>query len=453
MAVCRRQTSKGKTKEYHYAFMVDGKRYRGVCKGCTTLRAAEAYEAQLRETTYEAAKSKTVKELVETFRNELTGGTHVALAAAFDLYLKKPTKRVAGTLQTARNRSYWNDFTGFMAACYPEVKKLADVQRRHAEEYIMLLRTSGAFDKTVTYTQGNRVLHYQPKNDQLSSRTVNARHKAVKAVFSRLAEDAGLVANPFEIPTLENNTASRNAFTLEELKLIGEKMTMPYIRPLFTIGLCTGLTVGDICLLKWSEISGSWITNKQRRKTKVALEIPILPPLAAFLNEQRAYTGSGEYVCPELAAMYQTNSSGVFYRVKEFLESLGIRTTLKIEGRSRSVSNNAAHAMRHTFAYLAGVYNIPQTIVQSVLGHMTPEMTALYQQHAQREEKERFFRQMPNVLGIAVHSDNAGNVTSAEVPLLPMVSPAREALKQLIDTLPDEKVRALLDRLESGRLF
>ena len=107
---------------------------------------------------------------------------------------------------------------------------------------------------------------------------------------------------------------------------------------------------------------------------------------------------------------------------------------------------------RH-FAHLAGVYNIPQTIVQSVLGHMTPEMTALYQQHAQREEKERFFRQMPNVLGIAVHSDNAADVMSAEVQLLPPVSPERERLKQLIDTLPDEKVQELLDRLESGQLF
>ena len=57
------------------------------------------------------------------------------------------------------------------------------------------------------------------------------------------------------------------------------------------------------------------------------------------------------------------------------------------------------HAMRHTFAYLAGVYSVPQPIVQSVLGHMSPEMTALYQKHASREAKVKFMQQMPNVLG------------------------------------------------------
>ena len=71
-------------------------------------------------------------------------------------------------------------------------------------------------------------------------------------------------------------------------------MTMPYTKPIFIIGLCTGLTLGDICLLKWSEIDGNWITNKRRRKTGTALEIPILPPLANFLNEQHPLTSSGE---------------------------------------------------------------------------------------------------------------------------------------------------------------
>jgi len=212
---------------------------------------------------------------------------------------------------------------------------------------------------------------------------------------------------------------------------------MPYTRPIFTVGLCTGLTLGDICLLKWSEISGNWITDKRRRKTGVSLEIPILPPLAAFLDEQRSRTGNGEYVAPELAKMYEENPSGVFYRVKEFLESIGIKTTSQIEGRSRAVSTKAAHAMRHTFAYLAGVYNIPQPIVQGVLGHMSPEMTALYQRHAQREQKEKFFKQMPNVLGVS---------TAAAPAALPQITaePEREELRKLADSLPIETIRMML---------
>ena len=435
---------RGKTGKYHYQFVKDKKLYSGVCEGCATKREAEAYEKRIRETVIKAAGQKPVKAIVEVFRDELSGGHPVSLAEAFDAYLMKPTRRKPGEHQIVRNRTYWRDFVAFMGTRHPDITTLANVQKRHAEEYIMLLRNSGAFLKEVVYQQGKKELRYTPKNDQLSARTINARHKAIKAVFSRLADDAGLAGNPFNIPTLEGTTTHRDAFSDEELKRIGEAMTMPYTRPLFTIGLCTGLTTGDICLLKWREISGNWIANKRREKTGTSLEIPILPPLAAFLDEQRERTGDGEYVCPELAEMYTTNPSGVFYRVKKFLGSIGIATSSKVDGRSRSVSTKAAHAMRHTFAYLAGVYNIPQPIVQGVLGHMTPEMTALYQCHARREQKEKFFRQMPNVLGVS---------TSRALPPTAMIEEdaERAALLHEIEAMPPEEMKAMLHQHRSAQ--
>ena len=43
-------------------------------------------------------------------------------------------------------------------------------------------------------------------------------------------------------------------------------------------------------------------------------------------------------------------------------------------------------------------------IVQSILGHMSPEMTAHYQEHATRAEKERFLKQMGRALGTSIPS-------------------------------------------------
>lgn len=427
---------------YYYQFIKDGKRYNGVCEGCATKREAEAYEKKIKATVCKAVEQKTVKALVENFRDELTGGHAIKLIDAFSAYLKKPTKRQPGSRQIAQNRTYWNDFQMFMATRFSDIKSLGDVTRQHAEEYVSMLRDSGAFVKAVTLQQSGKAITYTPRNEQLSPRTINARHKAIKAVFSRLKEEAGLLNNPFDIPTLDNDTTSRDAFTDDELRRIGENMTMPYTRPIFTIGLCTGLTLGDICLLRWSEVSGNWITNKCRRKTGVKLEIPILPPLAVFLNEQRLVTGSEEYVCPELADMYLQNSSGIVYRVREFLESLGIQTASKIEGRSRAVSTKAAHAMRHTFAYLAGVYSIPQPIVQGVLGHMSPEMTALYQRHAEREKKEHFFKQMPNVLGVSGKDP--------VVLIADSTDPERAELHKLADTLPISKIQEILKQVKEA---
>lgn len=447
MSVAKRKTPTGYTAEYHYRFKIGGQLYYGVCHNCTTERAAELYERNIRETIKKASEQRSVRALVENFRDELTGGKPIGLTEAYDLYLLKPTKRKPGAHQIACNQSYWRDFTAFMAANYPDVEHLANVTKHHAEEYISLLRTSGAFDRAIKYSRNGKEYSYTPENIQLSPRTINARHKAIKAVFSRLGDDAGLLANPFELPTLDNATVSRDAFTDAELQRIGENMTMPYTRPVFTIGLCTGLTLGDICLLRWDEISGNWITNKRRRKTGTKLEIPILPPLAAFLQEQRPITGAGEYVCPELAEMYLNNQTGVMYRIREFLNSIQIKTSVKVEGRSRAISTKAAHAMRHTFAYLAGVYSIPQPIVQGVLGHLSPEMTALYQKHAQREQKERFFRQMPNVLGAAAPAAIAADSVAM---IAADAEPEREELHRLIDAADIETVREILQHLKSG---
>ena len=50
MSVRKRTTKTKETAEYHYEFMQNGKRYYGVCEGCTTKVAALAYEKKIKET-------------------------------------------------------------------------------------------------------------------------------------------------------------------------------------------------------------------------------------------------------------------------------------------------------------------------------------------------------------------------------------------------------------------
>ena len=85
MSVTKRKTSRGETGEYHYAFAIGGKRYRGVCEGCTTERKAQAYEKQIRDTVLKAQEQKTVKALVDNFADQLTGGKAIGLKEAFSL--------------------------------------------------------------------------------------------------------------------------------------------------------------------------------------------------------------------------------------------------------------------------------------------------------------------------------------------------------------------------------
>ena len=133
--------------------------------------------------------------------------------------------------------------------------------------------------------------------------------------------------------------------------------------------------------------------------------------------------------------MYLTNSTGVSYRIKQFLEGLGIQTTRKPEGRTRAISVKDLHSCRHTFCYYAGLAGIPLSVVQSIVGHMSPEMTKHYSDHATTEDKRRgmerlsFFTQ--DALPAAVEE------------------PERAELHRLIDTLPIEQVRATLQFAKS----
>ena len=97
MSVKKRKTSKGETAEYHYDFTENNKRYRGVCEGCTTERAALAYEKEKRELVKKLVAQKNAVALVENFRQELTGSSTVSLKDAYQLYEKKPRPKQAGS--------------------------------------------------------------------------------------------------------------------------------------------------------------------------------------------------------------------------------------------------------------------------------------------------------------------------------------------------------------------
>ena len=438
MSVAKRKTKSGYTKEYHYAFAQDGKRYRGVCEGCTTKREAEEFEKNLRKHVQEAAAKKDVKQLIEHFREELTGSKDILIADAYEKSLEKPKKRIPSESLIRSKRSYWLDFTAFLKDRYPDLQKLSEVRPLHAEAYIQYLRQNGRFNKTVTYkgTVITQERSYQLKSE-LSPKTINTYQQVLTEVFQLLARDAGIIENPFaSIPMLKKESESREAFSEDELAIIRDNLDN-FTRPLFTIAIATALREGDICTLKWSEIDFKRdLIIKRMRKTGNMVEIPIMPPLRIYLSQLQTDSAESEYVLPKHAEMYLNNSSGVSYRIKQFLENkCRIATTKTLEGRSRAVSVKDLHSCRHTFCYYAGLYGIPLSIVQSIVGHMTPEMTKHYSAHASLSAKREQMRQLPEFMMLS--SMGTRDIEAAE----------REELQARISTLPIEKVRQILQEL------
>jgi integrase len=302
------------------------------------------------------------------------------------------------------------------------------------------LRTEGRFNKEIKFKTKRNIATYKNKLENLSNRSCNAYHTAIQEIFEKLYHDAGLIENPFaEIPKLNLETESREAFTEQELRLIAEKAD-GFAKPIFIIGIATALREGDICTLKWSEVDlKKSLITRNMSKTRRIVEIPIMPPLYNFFIEQQAISGNEKYVLPEHAQMYIKNQSGITWRIKKFLESLGIKTTKKVPGRSRAISIKDVHSLRHTFCYYAGVYGIPFLVVKDIVGHVSPQMTELYQKHADNRMKREKLMQMPDFMSLT--AENTLELSS------PAIEQERSKLAELAMTVDIKKVRAALKLL------
>lgn len=433
MSVFKRKTSRGETSEYHYKFMQNGKNYYGVCEGCTSEEQAREFEARLKRISKEAAQQRSAVALVENFRQELTGGKTITLAEAFRLAMAKPRKRKLPQDKILRKSNQWEDFRQFMKKNYPEIETLPEVTRSHAEAYIAYIRQNGRFSTHYIYhAYGKRIKRRATQG--MAPLSINAYHSLCKEVFQLLQEDAGILFNPFNFPKLEAVTEAREAFTPAEIKLIRDNLD-DFTRPLFSVAIATAMREGDICMLRWSDVNfnENFIRRKMRKTGKI-VEIPIYPEFRSYLLEQKRGNDS-EFIFPKHAALYQRRKNAISYRFKRFLDSLGIQTRRKPEGRTRFVSVKDLHSCRHTFCYYAGLRGIPLVIVQSIVGHMSPEMTKHYMAHSTMEAKREFMALMSDFTGGAADVQTSSYSNSN----------IREELNTLLDQLSLFSLRRVLD--------
>lgn len=426
MSVSKRGTN------WHYRFMVAGTIHSGPCTGCTTFAQAAKYEAakraeaaadkaQMEETEKDIRRNRTVKALVENYRRELSGGSLIALRGAYALAAAKPSRREAGAIYANLRETYWNDFVSFIEATDPDVKDLSALRRSHCEQYVRRLVDEGRF--------------LYPK--LISPKTVKEIVAACKWVISRLEEDAGVFRNPWTGVILPApDPVKREVFTLDELKLIWDGLARDtFCLPLFIIAANSGLTEGDICTLKWSDIDFiGGMLRRDRNKTGVPIVLPLLPELARYLA---SLPRTDEYVLPKHASMYLSNRPSVSWRVKRFLEDLGIKTTIERPGM-KAVSVKDLHSLRHLFAYRAKRAGIPESTIQKMVGHAVLEMTKHYADHDTDDDLREQIKKLP---ALFVESGESESDESAD----------RRKLAELLPGLPIEVIRRWLAELAQPR--
>lgn len=432
MAIFKRQTTRGETDFYHYRFMLQNKRYTGVCDECTTKSQALQFEKDLKDSiTKILNKEDDVKSIAREFIQTKTGSKTISLKKAFSEYLKQPSPNKSSDRHTQTKESYWNDFLAFITEKYPDLKNMDEIKSVHVTEYLGYIQNNGRYCKKINYSTSKFSVQYETKTNKISNRTYNFIFGVLKEIFTRLAKPAGILIDPFEnLQKMGKDQVTRDVFTEEELKLIAKEAD-DFIYPIFAIGLNTAFREGDICTLKWSDINfEAEYIQKRTRKTGTDVLIPLLPSLKGYLLKLKGTGGESPYVLPKHAEIYLTNPSGINYRVKKFLHAIGIETQKKVKGRTRQASTKDVHSLRHTFCYQAGLKKIPLLVVKDICGHMTAEMNQLYKKHATMEAKREQLRLLQGAIDFLPEIEDSQESK-------------RERLKNRIDGFSDKEIDQL----------
>lgn len=297
------------------------------------------------------------------------------IVEAWPAWLDSPLKGNPGPSTIRGYDAVWKRFTRWISKY--KVEHLHEVTTLHAQDYAADVWRS----------------HVSPA-------TYNGHVKFLRSMFNTLKAKAGLLFNPWaDLKHLDNETQGRENFTPEELKAICSKATGS-TRYMIGIGLYTGMRLGDVVTLRWSDIGRDKIKImplKTRRKKK-KITLPIHPVLRVLLNKLQKLAGDNEYLFPAEREAYLKDTAAITKRFQQFLKDCGIVTTEEGNGhRRRVIVRKGFHSLRHSFVSLCAENNVPQVAIQDLVGHGSPAMTELYS-HADFAQKQDAINGLPTMV-------------------------------------------------------
>lgn len=332
----------------------------------------------------------------------------LAVADAFEAYLRSPDRPQSGTRTLDGYAAQFGRFAGWMARRFPDVPELRGVTRGIAAEYLAELAAIA------------------------SPNTYNKHASLLRLVWRTVGAEARCTFNPWENVRrkAQPKTNGRRALTLDELARVCSPLTGE-MRLLFALGLYTGLRLGDCALLEWGAIDMARrvivTVPRKTARTGRTVEVPIHPALLAMLAETPTERRRG-HVVPETAELYG-RSKGVLLskRIQAAFEAAGIETGAKVAGYARGVARVGFHSLRHTFVSLMGNAGAPLALVQSIVGHSNPMMTAHYF-HARTDALADAVSALPQVATLSQGDDPKSTPQPVQIaPVEPYANPRARA--------------------------
>jgi integrase len=215
-------------------------------------------------------------------------------------------------------------------------------------------------------------------NEGLAKKTVNNRSICLSAIL-RMAYKQGLLASMPEIPKFKIDKKPPHWFSDDQIKKILDNAN-PFVRDFVIVLLNTGMRLGELQRLKWSDIDLK--SNKimiEISKSHRFRVIPINDTLSKHLLQLYKDKTKGQVYLFE-GCEKGTQFSNYYHAFKRELVKLGIA--------------GHVHTLRHTFASRLVQRGVNIYNVSKLLGHASVQTTQIYA-HLRNDDLQKAV----NVLG------------------------------------------------------
>lgn len=285
-------------------------------------------------------------------------------------------------------------------------------------------------------TKSDIIQFIEEKCEGLADRTKRGYKYFIRDMFRVICPS---VENPADnIRVRKTKTLPREPFTDDELDTIlavAEKRGHSW-KVLIEVGLYTGLRLKDCVYLHTGAIQDGVIMTTPFKTSHQGTEVRI--PLHPVLRAELASLGVQEgYYFPDLIEIYQQRRMEM--RLRFIFNHIQKELNGRVEGRKRKVPLKGFHALRATFITRLAEKGVSLPIMESLAGHLNPQMT-LHYTHPDEDVKKSAI----DVLGYGVDEVKDDNILSS--PVVARLVEAfdaqlKEAMTGLVDGRGEDIVR------------
>jgi integrase len=221
---------------------------------------------------------------------------------------------------------------------------------------------------------------------RLSISTANHAVKVVRMALKDAQADSLVSANVavgVRPAKSEEESGRRRPFTLPEIKRLLRAAHSEW-RGIILFGLYTGQRLGDIARLTWQNVDlARGELALVSRKTKRRVQIPLAAPLQGFLLDRMdAGDDPKQPLFPKAFAAKRVSAlSNQFYDIMAdtaLVEPRKHKSNGKGRNSRRAFNELSFHALRHTATSLMKNAGVSPAVVQDIIGHDSPAVSAHY---------------------------------------------------------------------------